>query len=276
MNSTERLISYATTASLIALASPAWAQSKLDADSIRLWGGTYSTNCGNPAAPRLRVVSDALMVEQNNKRLTGRNVQAQHSYYGNSPPPDFQVALVGEVRRDVQLLFEVYQDKSGLYITVAGDRDVQAALGKALLGQKYRSCDAPRRPATPPPAPAAASAPGGEPMVNPWDLLQDPKFKSAYYRALGPKVKEGWLADLDGPATPTTKMNVAGNEYVFAKSCKNHDCGDNNVVLLYSAAQGKVYGKVFERRRASFIGNPSPAVAAELDRLWVAEWRQNQ
>ncbi len=274
MNSTERLISYATTASLIALASPAWAQSKLDADSIRLWGGTYSTNCGNPSAPRLRVVSDALMVEQNNKRLTGRNVQAQHSFFGNSPPPDYQVALASEVRRDIQLLFIVYQDRSGLYIVPDGDREVQAALGKALVGQKYRSCDAAGRPATP--APAAAPASVGEPMINPWDLLQDPKFKPVYYRALGAKVNERWLTDLDGPATPTTKINVAGNEYVFAKSCKNHDCGDNNVVLLYSAAQGKVYGKVFDRRRASLIGNPPPAVAAELDRLWVAEWRQNR
>jgi len=274
MNIIERLALVATTAVLIAAASPAWSQSKLDADSIRLWGGIYSTNCGNPTAPRLRVVSDALMVEQNNKRLTGRNVQAQHSFFGNSPPPDYQVALVGEVRRDLQLLFIVYQDRSGLYIVPDGDREVQAALGKALVGQKYRSCDAARLPATP--APAAAPAPVGEPMINPWDLLQDPKFKSAYYRALGAKVKESWLTDLNGPATPTTKMNVAGSEYVFAKSCKNHDCGDNNVVLLYSAAQGKVYGKVFERRRASLIGNPPPELAAELDRLWVTEWRQNR
>lgn len=274
MNTTERLIPYAITAALIAAATPAWPQGKLDADSIRLWGGTYSTNCGNPTAPRLRVVSDALMVEQNNKRLTGRNVQAAHSYFGNSPPPEYQVLLMSEVRGNLQLLFTVFQDKSGLYITIDGDREVQAALGKPLLGGKYRSCDAARLPATA--APAASPASSGEPMTNPWDLLKDPKFKSAYYRALGSKVKESWLADLDGPATPTTKINVAGNEYVFAKSCKNHDCGDNNVVLLYSPAQGKVYGKIFDRRRALLIGAPSAALAAELDRLWVTEWRQNR
>lgn len=274
MNVTGRLIPYAITAALIAAATPVWPQNRLDAEVIKVWGGTYSSNCGNPTAPRLRVVSDALMVEQGNKRLTGRNVQAAHSYFGNSPPPEYQVALVSEVRGNLQLLFIVYQDKSGLYITVDGDREVQAALGKALLGGKYRSCDAARLPTTP--APAAAPASPGEPMTNPWDLLKDPKFKSAYYRALGPKVKESWLADLDGPATPTTKISVAGNEYVFAKSCKNHDCGDNNVVLLYSAAQGKVYGKIFDRRRALLIGDPPAAIAAELDRLWVAEWRQNR
>lgn len=108
MNVTEPLIPYAITAALIAAATPAWSQNRLDADSIKLWGGTYSTNCGNPTAPRLRVVSDALMVEQNNKRLTGRNVRAALSFFGNSPPPAYQVALVSEVRGNLQLLFIVF------------------------------------------------------------------------------------------------------------------------------------------------------------------------
>ena len=73
MNSTGQLIRCAMTAAVIAATTPAWAQSKLDGDAMRMWGGTYSTNCGNPAAPRLRVVSDALVIEQNNKRMTGRN-----------------------------------------------------------------------------------------------------------------------------------------------------------------------------------------------------------
>jgi hypothetical protein len=46
--------------------------------------------------------------------------------------------------------------------------------------------------------------------------------------------------------------------------------------LLYSVAQGVVYGKIVQQRRATLIGTPPPAVAAELDRLWIAEWRQKQ
>jgi hypothetical protein len=106
--------------------------------------------------------------------------------------------------------------------------------------------------------------------------LLDAKFRSAYYKALGPKVGESWLAQLDGPAPPIKKINVGGTEYMFASACKNHDCGDNNTVLLYSAAQGVVYGKIFQQRRATLIGAPPPAVAAELDRLWLAEWQQNR
>jgi hypothetical protein len=51
---------------------------------------------------------------------------------------------------------------------------------------------------------------------------------------------------------------------------------DNNTVLLYSAAQGVVYGKVYRQRRSTLIGAPPLAVASELDRLWQAEWRQNR
>jgi hypothetical protein len=276
MGLTGRIFACAISAIIIGAAATAWAQAKLDPDSFKLWGGTYSTECGNANAPRLRVASDALMVEQGNKRLTGRNVQASYSFYGQSPPPDYQVALTGEVRGNLQLLFIVFQDKTGVYITLDGDREVQAALGKPLLGRKYRSCDTTRRSPSAAVVPTPVPTPRGEAVTNPWDLLSDRKFKSAYYKALGPKVKQDWLATLDGPAAPTSKINVAGNEYVFASSCKNHDCTDNNVVLLYSPTQGTVYGKVFDQRRATLIGNPSAAVASELDRLWVATYRQNR
>ena len=254
------------------VATPTWAQNKLDAQSLKLYGGTYSSDCSSPAAPRLRVVADALTVEQGKKRLTGRDVQPAYSYFGQSPPPDYQVVLLSEVRAGLQLLFIVYRDKLGPYITLDGDAKVQSALGRDLLGRKYRSCN-PAGKETPSALPAGTQP---DTMVGPPELLLDAKFKSAYHKALGPKVRESWLAQLDGPARPVKKINIGGTEYLFASTCKNHDCGDNNTVLLYSAARGVVYGKIFQQRRATLIGAPPPAVAAELDRLWLAEWRQNR
>lgn len=122
--------------------APGWAFDSVDAEALKLYGGTYSTDCAIPAAPRLRATTDALMVEQGRKRLTGRNVQAAYTYFGNSPPPDYQVVLMSEVKPGVALEFIVYRDKTGLYIMLDGDPKVQAALGKALLGKKYRHCDA--------------------------------------------------------------------------------------------------------------------------------------
>jgi hypothetical protein len=104
--------------------------------------------------------------------------------------------------------------------------------------------------------------------------LADPEFKRAYYRALGPKVRETWLARLDGPSPGQKSVLVAEADYIEIAFCKAHDCHDNNVVLLFSRASGTVYGLVFEAgRRSTLIGQPPPAVAAELQRLWQSEWR---
>lgn len=260
---------------LLAASAPAWAQSGLDAETLKLYGGTYSADCSSAAAPRLRVASDTLAVERGNKRLTGRNVQASYSFFGQSPPPDYQVALLSDVRPGLQMLFIVYRDKSGQYITLDGDTKVQAALGRDLLGRKYRSCNPATNVAPRLPAPAASKAPA-DAVIGPPELLLDPKFKSIYYKALGAKVKEPWLAQLDGPAPPVKKISVAGTEYLLASACKNHDCGDNNTVLLYSPVQGVVYGKILQQGRASLLGAPPAAIAVELDRLWAAEWRQNR
>jgi hypothetical protein len=60
---------------------PGWMT--LDAQALKLYGGAFSSDCSNSTAPRLRVVADALMVEQGVKRMTGRNVQAAYSYSVN-------------------------------------------------------------------------------------------------------------------------------------------------------------------------------------------------
>jgi hypothetical protein len=112
-----------------------------------------------------------------------------------------------------------------------------------------------------------------QPLGDTGALIVNPKFKAVYYKALGPKVKERWLARLDGPSPLMKHVSVAGTEYVLASSCKNHDCAENNTVLLYSASKGIVYGKIFENGVSTLIGAPPPAVASELERLWLSEWR---
>ena len=258
------------TAILVATVFPAHSQGTLDADTLKQYGGTYSSDCSNPAAPRGTVFADALVVLEGDKRIAGGNVQAAYSYFGQSPPPYYEVALLSEVRGSGQLMFIVYRDKSGQYMKLDGDAKVLAALGKALAAHKYRHCNPSRRVNAAPPAGAPQSAPEGDAGL----LLLDPKFKSAYYKALGPMVKESWLAKFDGPSPATRKVKVAGREYVLASSCKNHDCADNNIVLLYSVAGGAVHGKIFTRGKSILIGSPPPAVAAELERIWVSEWRR--
>lgn len=270
-------------ATLVAAAAPAWAQGRLDADAARILGGTYSPDCANPAAPRARVTAATLTVEQGSERMTGRNVQAAAAFFGASPPANYRTVLLGEVQGQQQLQFILFQDAAGYFLTLDGDPKVRAALGRTLLGLRYRQCGGSAKAGAPPPQVAAAPRPaqGGPAGATPpletmtaAGLLMDPKFKAAWYQALGPRAKEPWLGQLDGPSTETKRVRVDGAEYFLGVACKNRDCGDNSMVVLYLQPRGVVYGYLHERGRATLVGNPPSAVAAELGRLWRKEWRQ--
>lgn len=104
-------------------------------------------------------------------------------------------------------------------------------------------------------------------------LLYNAKAKETYYKALGPLTKESWLAKLDGPSSEGQAMKIAGADYVMLYTCKNHDCYDHNVVLLWSGVQNVVHGIVHQRGKSTLIGNPPPPVAAELEKLWKKHFR---
>lgn len=245
-----------------------------EAEALKLYGGTYSTECGNVAAPRVRVI-ETPTVEYGNKRMTGQNLMAAYSYFGPEPPLGHQVVLLSEVRRDARLLVLVTRDKNGLYVELMGeDPKVEAALiavlGKAQYKAKYRDCDTANRTPEPKPAPAASVHP--DDIAN-WDYGRDKTFRALYLKALGPKAKTGWVAKLDGPSSGAKAVHAAGADYRQLAVCKPHDCSDNNLVLLYSPADKAVFGKIVERGRSTVFGKPSPALATELERLWKAEWR---
>jgi hypothetical protein len=259
---------------LSAASAPALSQGKLDGQMMTAFGGTYMVSCNDNASPKATVFADALVFLHGEKRIAGRNVQAAASYFGQTPPPDYQTALLSEAPGGQQLMFFIYQDKSGHYLTVDGGPNVVAAIGKPLIGKKFRRCDGgASRPVT------AAAAPQRRYEMHELSaagLLQDPRAKSAYYRALGALAREPWLAALDGPSPQNRKVKVANTDFILASACKNHDCADHNTVLLYAATQNVVYGKVFRRGRSTLIGAPPPAVAAELERLWRSEWQRKR
>lgn len=106
-----------------------------------------------------------------------------------------------------------------------------------------------------------------------WEYFKEPAFKTAYTKALGPKARTPWLAKRDGPAPEDKFIQVGGERYAMNSFCKNHDCGDNSAVLLYSPDRKAVYGTIYEKGKTTLIGDPPPPLAAELAKLWKAEWR---
>ena len=104
-------------------------------------------------------------------------------------------------------------------------------------------------------------------------ILTDPVAKAAYDAALGPWRREPWLADLDGPSALNELLTVDGEDYLLASACKNHDCAEHNVVLLYSAARGRMYGMINQLGITTFIGEPSPVLSLALGRAWQERFR---
>lgn len=258
---------------LAAVCTPVRSQGKLDADTLKTFGGAYMVNCADSSSPKATVLADALVFEQGSRRIVGRNVKAAPSYFGQNMPPEYRTALLSEVGNE-QLLFVLHEDRSGYYLTLDGDAKTIAAIGKPLASRKFRRCNAA-------PKPAQATSPAAPRRyamheLSAAGLLMDPQAKAAYYKALGPLVREPWLAQLDGPSPQNKQVKVAGTDFILASACKNRDCGNNSTVLLYSAARNVVHGKVYQGGRSTLIGAPSPAIAAELDRLWRSEWRQNR
>ncbi len=124
-------------------------------------------------------------------------------------------------------------------------------------------------------SPRGAPAPALD-EVGASGLLLDAAARETYEAVLGPLREEPWLAELDGPSPENRWLDLDGRRYLLVEACKNHDCYDNSVVLLYAAADGVMYGKVYQSGRSTLLGRPPPALARELERLWQEEFRQQQ
>ena len=248
----------------------------LDADTMRSFGGRYAVDCAATAGGvSLRVEPDTLVIDVRGKTISGGRVQASYSYFGQSPPPGFAVALQSELRDGKELVFLVHRDASGQRIELQADPKLMAALG-AMATQKYRDCDAARNQRV------AATVRGERHQAatagarDTGDPLRDPRLKQAYLKALGPRASLPWLARLEGPSPERKQVRVEGAEYTRVAVCKPHDCYDNSAVVLFSAGRGVVYGKVLDRNTPVLIGAPSPAMAAALEKIWRDDFRQGR
>lgn len=104
-------------------------------------------------------------------------------------------------------------------------------------------------------------------------LLLDPATKAAWVAILGSLRGEPWLAELDGPSPTNRRVDIGGRTFLLAAACKDHDCYDNSVVVLYDPLAGAFHGEVHRNDQVTLLGEPPPLVATELQRLWREEFR---
>ncbi|HVZ70852.1 MAG TPA: Ivy family c-type lysozyme inhibitor [Polyangia bacterium] len=259
-------------ASVIALvfvlaASTARAQT-IDADSLNLYGGAYAVDCAVAKSPHLLVAADALTVTIGKKTLVGPKPMASYSYFGQSPPPDYQVAFLSDLPSVQQLVVIVSRDAKGALSAKvdAGPKNL-AVVSKALAAKPFRRCVPEVKPQPNPLITAETQV-----TESAWALLDDPSFVPLYRRALGPAEKDAWLVGITGPSSANEKLDLGGTKFVLGKWCKAGACKDNAAVVLWAAGPKLVYGKVVRSGKTTLLGAPPPAIAAELDARWAKAW----
>jgi len=96
------------------VAVPAFAQD-LRPESLKLYGGTYSPDCGNMAAPRVRIAADALEIASGSRTLRTRPTMDSYTSFGGAPtspvPEGYQVEFIGN-----DFSVYVFQDAKGLHV----------------------------------------------------------------------------------------------------------------------------------------------------------------
>lgn len=239
------------------------AQAKMDPALERRLAGVYSNACGQRAQPEVKIWGDEMHVVVGGKDIAANRLRGSKTHPGASAR-DFVHTFTGDVRGADTLTFVFFHNADGLFALVEAGPKTAALIGPAL-GRKLRHCD-PNRNALP-----------GAPVpqrLGPPDMLKDAKFKAAYFKAIGPLSRERWLARLDGPAPEVKPIKALGGNYQLVSACKPHDCAENNVIVLWDAASGTLYGKVQQAGRSTLLGNPPSRGLPEIERIWKSEWRR--
>lgn len=241
---------------------------RLDEQVLSRYGGVYVADCGDAASARAEVFADSLVLQGGGRRLAGLRPQPAYSWFGNSPPEGFALALLATAPQGRAMTWLVFDGPGGRHLLIDDD----GLDGAAPTGMTFSRCDTLPAETPPPPQPERAYAMD---ELSAAGLLRDAAARAAYYGVLGPLQDQSWLADLDGPSPLNRMVDIAGRTYLLACACKNHDCYDNSVVLLYAAAEGTMYGMVYQSGDSILLGSPPPALARDLERLWREEFRQD-
>jgi len=257
------------------LPAAAWSQQGggLPPEAMAIYGGRWSTNCANAAAPTLQVRQDMLIAESGKRRVTGNEPQTAHSFFGNRPPPaGFDVALMSSPGKSGAMTFLVYREARGQYIALDADKPVAGQLGPDMMKLRYWRCNGAVRAVAPPVEPAVKAPP--PPTGSPAALARGPAMEKAWRAALGTRENDRWLVRREGPAPEPQWVTVEGTRYLLQAFCKPHDCYDNNAIALYDQGSGRLYGLVQRNGSNRFLGTPPAALAPQLERLWREQWRQ--
>jgi hypothetical protein len=97
-----------------------------------------------------------------------------------------------------------------------------------------------------------------------FDLMKQPAYRAAWTGMLAGETVPAWVEDyaktLDGPATPSLDISAGDAAYTLAFTCKAHDCGDNQLYVLFSRGGAKAWGLLLTGTQRKWLGAPDNAI----------------
>ncbi|HEY5803801.1 MAG TPA: hypothetical protein VIT90_08935 [Lysobacter sp.] len=88
-------------------------------ESLKLYGGTYSPDCGNAAAAQVRIAADGLQISANGQNVRTPARMDSYTSFGGAPtsavPEGYKVEFIGD---DFSLY--VFEDAKGTYVPLEG------------------------------------------------------------------------------------------------------------------------------------------------------------
>lgn len=102
-----------------------------------------------------------------------------------------------------------------------------------------------------------------------YDLLKDHDHLAAWNGMLAGETVPAWLKSyaktFNGPATPSKAVPIGGQPYTLAWACKAHDCGDNQVYVLFAPGARQAWGLLITPGdKRTWLGRPDPAIQAAI------------
>jgi hypothetical protein len=102
-----------------------------------------------------------------------------------------------------------------------------------------------------------------------FDLMKQPAYAKAWKGMVAGESVPPWVESfgktLNATGSPVTEIPVGGEPYTLAWICKPHDCGDNQLYVLFAPGARQAWGLLISGGdRRSWLGRPDPAIQAAI------------
>lgn len=104
-----------------------------------------------------------------------------------------------------------------------------------------------------------------------FDVVKREPYRGAYAALTAPMIAaQPWMDKAGGVASPGTTLRIDGAAYQLYSLCKPHDCGDNMLMVLFSADGRRAVGAFRTPEGTRYLGAPDAGQRQALDAAFDA------